>query len=971
MTQKITGEAPFQVLATNFSISPSQQNYVLQISADGTNYSDLFTVSAGQTKMVTNVANGSYYRLKNNNSEVTVNWRTQCNDGQGGGGGSYILPPATQQTLGGIKVGSGLTVQADGTLSANGGGSIDPTIVQQMIDANNEQLEEGNPIVGMARQLYSPDGVTSNGLFAYRTTAGDADVATGDAELRVLKGNSDYSEVSSEYDASASLERGGEEVTGFTYEITTGDVGSWQSVPASTADTFALQCVSARAKVTSVTGGGAGRVYFAIRQYNAPNNYTNVTFNYAETGYTEYTSKCTQVDSTHWTLNDTYTGAEGTVEFDGEWLVLTITNADTHRVYLYNCYVAGQWSSTVVEGEAQIGGVAENDLNIGETTYTYDGSVWSPSLPLAISNMEVDGSTYEPQAGDEISIYKEIIPEGFAKFPDPTMFVSVGLNSFDYTCEGILTTKSDETKVYYDANDNNGHWGGGTGNTGYTTYFVKAVTGLEDGYVLHSPNGKLQFRAGLAPANNFEDSVSGDNDLDFSGVLEVSANTTYVVYPTTAMPYAVFSVEDGDETDICVHPRWSGKMDNAFEEYSESVIDGLMEILENNPLRSIGNNRDELNLKEGVVTRVIGNDEFDMSVLASFINNGYTLGVDLAYDEEHIYFLNDRIWTGSVETQYAYKDNDFGVEYFANDDGIIDTPIYAETYYITNLVDKLRRMESYFIHLDSPNTEGETGKTYEYQGRIMQWVEGSGHTAEWLSNIANIDNTEGTGLIYSTIPDGQKLFEYKYSYGGEWRYVIYSGGTLYCTETGGTVVSSATIGQTFIFQTQSQSNYQVKGYFENGHIGFIKIGYVSFQNVWDGNAANSHYELIDKYNYPYTNVQSNGVEAGIAKWNKYGQVVKKQGDISTKAIQFNTNASQYSSTGKISFYTDGINNGPDRIFVPTEGGTSGQVLVSSGDNAAPVWATMIKVVKISSADYDALVQAGTTDPNTLYAIVDE
>ncbi len=133
MVQKITGEAPFQVLATNFSISPSQQDYTLQISADGTNYSDLFTVSAGQTKMVTNVANGSYYRMKNNASEVSINWRTQCNDGQSGGGGSYILPPATQQTLGGIKVGSGLTVQADGTLSTNGGGgSVDNTILKSV-----------------------------------------------------------------------------------------------------------------------------------------------------------------------------------------------------------------------------------------------------------------------------------------------------------------------------------------------------------------------------------------------------------------------------------------------------------------------------------------------------------------------------------------------------------------------------------------------------------------------------------------------------------------------------------------------------------------------------------------------------------------------------------------------------------------------------------------------------------------------
>ena len=38
----------------------------------------------------------------------------------GGGGESYTLPPATASTLGGIKVGSGLSVANDGTLSADG-----------------------------------------------------------------------------------------------------------------------------------------------------------------------------------------------------------------------------------------------------------------------------------------------------------------------------------------------------------------------------------------------------------------------------------------------------------------------------------------------------------------------------------------------------------------------------------------------------------------------------------------------------------------------------------------------------------------------------------------------------------------------------------------------------------------------------------------------------------------------------------
>ena len=41
-------------------------------------------------------------------------------EGGGGGGSGYTLPAATANTLGGIKVGSGLSITAEGVLSANG-----------------------------------------------------------------------------------------------------------------------------------------------------------------------------------------------------------------------------------------------------------------------------------------------------------------------------------------------------------------------------------------------------------------------------------------------------------------------------------------------------------------------------------------------------------------------------------------------------------------------------------------------------------------------------------------------------------------------------------------------------------------------------------------------------------------------------------------------------------------------------------
>ena len=59
--------------------------------------------------------------------------------GEGGGGG-YVLPTATANRLGGIKVGSGLTVDSGGTLSADGGaGGGDYVIVDDLSAVTNPQ----------------------------------------------------------------------------------------------------------------------------------------------------------------------------------------------------------------------------------------------------------------------------------------------------------------------------------------------------------------------------------------------------------------------------------------------------------------------------------------------------------------------------------------------------------------------------------------------------------------------------------------------------------------------------------------------------------------------------------------------------------------------------------------------------------------------------------------------------------------
>lgn len=133
MQLKINGEQPFQVLSTNFTIGPSESGYDLYFSADGiSGYSKLFTVGANTNRQVTQVAAGSYYILSGNTDEVTVNWIKECG-GQGGGGGSYVLPTASETTLGGVKIGSGITIDANGAISAEGGSYVLPTASESVL----------------------------------------------------------------------------------------------------------------------------------------------------------------------------------------------------------------------------------------------------------------------------------------------------------------------------------------------------------------------------------------------------------------------------------------------------------------------------------------------------------------------------------------------------------------------------------------------------------------------------------------------------------------------------------------------------------------------------------------------------------------------------------------------------------------------------------------------------------------------
>lgn len=70
---------------------------------------------------------------KNSNADGDAGWKDSS-------GGSYTLPIASSTTLGGVKIGSGISVGDDGTISASGGGSTTPRLI-------GKYVHSGNPVI--------------------------------------------------------------------------------------------------------------------------------------------------------------------------------------------------------------------------------------------------------------------------------------------------------------------------------------------------------------------------------------------------------------------------------------------------------------------------------------------------------------------------------------------------------------------------------------------------------------------------------------------------------------------------------------------------------------------------------------------------------------------------------------------------------------------------------------------------------
>lgn len=128
---------------------------------------------------------------------VNKSYRVFCPNGSmnqafiitGGGSSTYVLPIASADTLGGIKVGAGLSISEQGTLSATGGGTADAVEWNNVLDKpttvagygiTDAKIDGNNVVLGDKTMTpYTPNNTPPYPVTSVNGQTGDVTVSAG------------------------------------------------------------------------------------------------------------------------------------------------------------------------------------------------------------------------------------------------------------------------------------------------------------------------------------------------------------------------------------------------------------------------------------------------------------------------------------------------------------------------------------------------------------------------------------------------------------------------------------------------------------------------------------------------------------------------------------------------------------------------------------------------------------------------
>lgn len=385
-------------------------------------------------------------------------------------------------------------------------------------------------------------------------------------------------------------------------------------------------------------------------------------------------------------------------------------------------------------------------VTTGNYLFTYDGTYWNlngSTVDITTYGIVITGTleegdivtvSYTAATPDSIATVEYIKKEqGTIYVAKPSAFEATGFNQFDST-----------SMVLENMTISNGYIVGAQGS--YVCY-CKAVGGVDNGYVAYSEGGYITDIGWCADLPQEGREVVTDNQI---------VTTTLASIPFEENGYVV--VVTSNINDLCIHPKWSGRADEEYEEYvSPSVINFPTTGLINNisytlPLATygmpaIGNVADRLNLDAGIYIQKIGHLPYSSANLITVQG----MNVDYDYDNTNIFYVLTTPISYTITIDPTYIVNDFGTEEFI---GTV-VPVVAQSLYGQNLRDKLRNdvelKKLVFTNITVSPTGFTTSSIYSDFG-YRKAINLSGVTSDMIPDVI-LNVTEATSGIFAPVSE--------------------------------------------------------------------------------------------------------------------------------------------------------------------------------------------------------------------------
>lgn len=797
-----------------------------------------------------------------------------------------------------------------------GGGGVTPaqvrTIVNAELDKYTDNIENGEPVVGMAAQLQSIDGFESTGAFQKRTTGGDASLTSGEAKLLSVLADAQY---------------GNPEHASAT--------ASTQSGPR-----------------LSVSFTGSNEDLLTELE---PEEVNSITFTYDAAGE-EFTTDLQL--STAWI---DYFVINGT-PLDGESFTYTIDEIEGGSLTASTSYyhvtrnIRATVDADAFEEEAYIEGT---------TAYTYTATLSAEAesqYDAEFKNLP-ESVTFNgtPILGDVITVLltpKQVLP---IESVCPTMFISKSMNCFDkdmehtgnvYTVTDMVPNLENGYVVYSNASAITSLTLNGNAVTVQGGSFA-VVYPTSNSDILSIETSKPESICVHPRWSGIKDEVYGEY---WTSTIDIPQVNDWYSIGTTRNEIDFVNGQYIER--VSAHTATQAEIDALIADPTKEY--GVDYIYDNEIIVLKLDTPVITDISSQITTNVYDVDDFGTEEFDEYAGGKFEYKTNLV-DKLRVDVLTRSNIVRLTQSQYDnLQTKDPNTQYIITDANAVDMDSYKDIVDCTE---------------DGLPEEGVVGKMYFKNGRYFRWVEEDGNWGEWLTSGDDRYKSLKYSVIPSSL-DGQVLFRmehyttpYFYAVYNETAQTITMKEGDPETGTTKTVINLGDI------RKKCETNYNFYASYISWVDGLITFeifnpssDYAKITNQVSTSIQGGHWESVDDSTLASRSYVTGG--AGIPVWNSEGVVVGFK--TAANSVGFRLNPNSDYNTPFIVLSTGISTIGP--FFAPTVGGGgAGYILQSGGQWAVPTWvslASMMGGLTIwcgSQDDYDAIA---THDANTLYIIND-